>query len=101
MSCYFRHMKNVKVLERSKGCIYFRYILEVAEPDKFIVEASKMNIQCRKPVFRPLHSYLGLDNMNFPNTENAYNHCVSVPIFPSLKENEIEYIITESVKWLH
>jgi dTDP-4-amino-4,6-dideoxygalactose transaminase len=72
------------------GSIYFRYVVEVDNADRYI-EAMKMHdVECAKPVFRPLHQYLGVGN--FPNTDRAANRAVSIPLYPSLTEDEIAYI---------
>ena len=45
-----------------------------------------------KPVFRTLHSYLGLDSSNFPNAESAMKKAVSVPIYPALTDGQVRHI---------
>ncbi|MHC4256271.1 MAG: DegT/DnrJ/EryC1/StrS family aminotransferase, partial [Planctomycetota bacterium] len=63
----------------------------------FIEEISKYGIDCKKPVFRPLHHYLDLNKNDYPNTERVYQKCVSVPIYPSIKESEIESVINKII----
>jgi len=38
-----------------------------------------------------------LDNQDFPNTERYFKGCLSLPIYPSLKNEELEYIV-KSIK---
>lgn len=83
----------IKIPSRHKESIYFRYIIETKNADKFIEKISRTGIECKKPVFKPLHQYLHLDRKDFPCTEKAYKRCVSVPIYPSLKKSEADYII--------
>ena len=44
-------------------------------------------LQCRKPVFRPLHRYLELPD--FPASDEADTVAISLPIYPSLSEDEV------------
>jgi dTDP-4-amino-4,6-dideoxygalactose transaminase len=30
---------------------------------------------------------------NFPISEDYYNNCLSIPIFPGMKKNEVKYVI--------
>lgn len=88
-----RNVDGIKIPCRGQGSIYFRYIIEVEDADKSIEKMSQHNLDCMKPVFKPLHRYLGLDPNSYPNTERAHKRNVSIPIYPALKESEIEYII--------
>lgn len=89
----FRNQSSIKVPSRPEESIFFRYILEIEEVDKFIEIMSEKGISCAKPIFKPLHHYFNLDKNNFPNTERAYEHNVSIPIYPSLKDDEVKYVI--------
>ncbi len=81
-----------QVLPKNDGGIYFRYVVEVDEPDNYIEKMSKLGVSCAKPVFKPLHQYFGKGNDAFPNTERAMSKAISIPIYPSLKDEEIEYV---------
>lgn len=93
---------GVRIPYRPKGSIYYRYIIELSDVDKFIEEMSNANISCKKPVFKPLHHYqelkvkypeLDLDKKRFPNTERAFRHSVSIPIYPSISDEGVKYVI--------
>jgi len=43
----------------------------------------------------PYYKNLGWNKGDFPITENYYEHCLSLPMYPSLKEEEQEYVITK------
>lgn len=47
----------------------------------------RRGIQCRRPVFRPLHRYLDLEG--FPETERVHQTAVSLPIYPSLGDQDV------------
>jgi len=75
------------------GHIYFRYVLDIGtECADFIRRAADAGIGCDRPVYTPLHRLLELDG--FPRTERAWHQCVSIPIYPSLTDAEIERIIS-------
>jgi len=60
--------------------------------ERLISKFNKVGIEAKRPVFKPIHRYLNLSAKNFPNTEWAYEHIVSIPIYPAMTESEIEYI---------
>jgi len=89
---YNKIFKEVgQVLPKTENSIFFRYIVEVENLDAYIKEMRKLGVDCAKPVFKPLHQYFNL-NEKFPNTERAYNKAISIPIYPSMKDNEIEQV---------
>jgi dTDP-4-amino-4,6-dideoxygalactose transaminase len=49
------------------------------------------DIAYRRPVFKPLHRYLGLTG--YPETEAAFAESVSLPIYPSLRDKEANTIL--------
>lgn len=83
------------------GCThsYFRFVVTVrggqANGDAvgLVMEhTARQGVQCRRPIFKPLHRYLGLDG--FPETERAYRSALSVPLYPSLSDDEVQRVIT-------
>jgi perosamine synthetase len=74
----------------SKKSVYFRYVIKVSNRDWVKQEAKKGGVICEKPVFRSLHAYLGLQG--FPNSDRATEQSLSIPIYPSLTDGEIENI---------
>lgn len=84
---------RVRVPVRAYGSVYFRYILQVEDADAWIARVGSRGVDCRRPVFKPLHEYLNLSKQDYPNTERAHRHNVSVPIYPGLKDSEIEFIV--------
>lgn len=80
------------------GAIFYRYVVcTKGKADKFIKKLNVLGIEAKKPVFKPLHRYLGLNKKNFPTTEYAFNSAVSLPIYPSLRAEEANFIV-RSVK---
>ncbi|MDQ7780520.1 MAG: DegT/DnrJ/EryC1/StrS family aminotransferase, partial [Planctomycetota bacterium] len=70
--------------------IYFRYVLRLLEgSDRFIRHAQKRGVEVKRPVFRPLHRYLGLPANRFAGTENVFRSAVSIPLYPSLSDADV------------
>lgn len=80
-----------RIPPKDNNSIYFRYVIEVSNIDRHIARMKKLGVDCKKPVFRPLHQYFG-DNGEFPNTQRAMSKAISIPIYPLLNDEEIEYI---------
>lgn len=53
-------------------------------------------IDARRPVFKPLHRYLGREG--YPGTEELYRRAVSIPLYPDLRSEEIARVITALTK---
>ena len=80
----------IQPMDRSH--ISYRYVVQIeGDLNKYISFLRKRGISCERPVYRPLHHYLGLDT--FPQTDKVWDTALSVPIYPSLKKEEVERII--------
>jgi len=72
--------------------IYYRYVVKVAgDVNNYIGLLQKEGICCDRPVYRPLHHYLGLDNCR--ETDRVWNTALSIPIYPSLSDGDVERVI--------
>ncbi|VVB77862.1 UDP-4-amino-4-deoxy-L-arabinose--oxoglutarate aminotransferase [uncultured archaeon] len=69
--------------------IFFRYIIKTDNAEKLIENLRSRGIEASRPVFIPLHRYLKLPDLDFPNTVSAYNESVSIPIYPTMTKQEI------------
>jgi dTDP-4-amino-4,6-dideoxygalactose transaminase len=76
---------------------YYRFVIRVplvrTDPDglmSLISRLEQQGIHCRKPVFRPLHQYLG--QSGFPNSDEADRTALSIPLYPDLTEDEVRQI---------
>jgi dTDP-4-amino-4,6-dideoxygalactose transaminase len=78
--------------------VYFRYVvrlkrdapgLDAADSaDSWLARFHAAGLQARRPVFRPLHQYLG--HKGFPASEDAYRTALSIPIYPSMTEEDLQ-----------
>jgi len=73
------------------------YPLLIAYRDEFLLNMKKAGIQCAIH-YLPLHTmkaYNFLKTPSLPNTEFIGKHCVSIPLYPDMSQEDIEYVITQ------
>ncbi|MEA3229579.1 MAG: GNAT family N-acetyltransferase [archaeon] len=75
-----------------KDNIYFRYVIEVDNVDSCIKEMGKRGVCCDTPIFKPLHQYFDIDDSEYPNTKKVMDKAISIPLYPSLKPEEINFV---------
>ncbi|WP_447972454.1 DegT/DnrJ/EryC1/StrS family aminotransferase [Nitrospira sp. Kam-Ns4a] len=78
--------------------VFYRYVVRLGGPDRSphrvddaIARLARRGVHCRRPVFRPIHQYLGLEG--YPASEMAFATALSIPIYPSLTDKEVERTI--------
>ena len=71
--------------------IYYRYVIRTERSRELLEAGKSAGIAYRRPVFKPLHHYLG--KTGYPQTDRAFLEAVSLPIYPSLHETEVETIL--------
>lgn len=73
---------------------YFRYIIRTdRNAGDIISRLNRSGIEAKKPVFKPLHTYLGLSDRDYPVTSQVYRTAVSLPIYPGLSDRQARFII--------
>ena len=48
----------------------------------------------------PYYKNIGYDEANLINAENYYSKCISLPIYPTLTDNEQNYIINKVLEFI-
>jgi len=90
---YDRHIQRLNgvMMPRKEG-IYYRYIVRIraGKLDEVLGHLHREGIEVQRPVFRPLHRYLGLDG--FESTEQVFAEALSLPIYPRLKAADVRHI---------
>ncbi|HZX44227.1 MAG TPA: GNAT family N-acetyltransferase [Candidatus Nanoarchaeia archaeon] len=79
--------------------IFYRFIIRHALKDFFMKSVNARGLACCEPVYKPLHVYLGLPEQEFPNTMRAFREAVSIPIYPSLTEEQVEECAGIILNW--
>jgi dTDP-4-amino-4,6-dideoxygalactose transaminase len=67
--------------------IFYRYVVAVPDAARAREALQAYGVETSPPVFWPLHRYLGVPG--FPRTEQAYRTALSIPLYPSLQEEEV------------
>lgn len=77
-----------------EGRVYYRYVLQVGRGKlgEILKSLNRMGVAARRPVFRPLHLDVARRG-SFAGAQRAWETCVSLPLYPSLKESEIKTVI--------
>ncbi len=80
---------------QGKSHIFHRYMIKIkGNIHSFMKESYKKGIKVKQPVKPlPLYRYLKLSPKGFPNTEYIMKSAVSIPIYPTLTDRQIGYII--------
>ena len=75
--------------------VFHRYMVKVKSNIRALMEECyEGGVKVKQPVKPwPLHKYLGLPGKSFPNTEHIMRSAISIPIYPSLSDKQIEHIV--------
>jgi perosamine synthetase len=71
--------------------MYYRFVVRMKNPDRFISDMEKRGVVCRRPVFMPVHRTVKQPVL--PNAEKFWKEAVSLPIYPLLKEDAVNRVI--------
>jgi dTDP-4-amino-4,6-dideoxygalactose transaminase len=92
---YYRGLAGlpIRLPVRDKARLYYRFVIDLGRPaEGFIEYMARKGIECKRPVYKPLHHYFpGVGR--FPGADAVHRSCVSIPIYPGLKNREISVII--------
>jgi UDP-4-amino-4,6-dideoxy-N-acetyl-beta-L-altrosamine transaminase len=87
-----------------EGHAYHLYIIEVEDRKGLYDDLRSKNIFAQVhyiPVHRlPYYQSLGWKAGDFPVAENYYEHCLSLPMYPTLTGEELDYVIREIKNYL-
>ncbi len=72
--------------------VYSRYVVALENRDALAIHLKRSGIEAKKPVYKPLH-HLGFTPSNCPNADQADRQCLSLPIYPSLSDSDVDRII--------
>ena len=90
---------ELPIEKKDRTHIYYRYVIKTkGNISYYLKRLSQQGIECKRPVYKPLHRYLKLKDNDFPGATKAYNCVISIPIYPSLENKEVEFIIKKIKK---
>lgn len=77
-----------------EGHIYYRYVIRVGDAEAFERHMAGRGVECKRPVYRPLHRYLPeFGAEDFPGAEVVHREYLSIPIYPSLTSSEASSVV--------
>ena len=87
-----RFSKALTGSKETANSVYSRFLVATQRrgPEDVIKLFQKNGIEAKRPVYKPVYMYLGLDEKSFPNAKWAHEHIVSVPIYPEMPEHHVE-----------
>ena len=77
--------------------VVYRYVVRTPGAARLLARLNERGVMARRPVFRPLHRLLRLDQP-FPASEAAQEEMVSLPIHPALSDAELGRVIEEVLR---
>jgi dTDP-4-amino-4,6-dideoxygalactose transaminase len=73
--------------------VFFRYVIRISGSlEPFIKAMRQKGIEVKRPVYKPIPRYLGLNKRDFPITEKVYSCAISLPIYPNLPDSKAVYV---------
>jgi dTDP-4-amino-4,6-dideoxygalactose transaminase len=76
-----------------KAPVFYRYVVSIDGPERVRRRARSKGVICERPVWEPLHRYFPA--LRCPNADRAHNRALSIPIYPSLTEREVFYVVRQ------
>jgi dTDP-4-amino-4,6-dideoxygalactose transaminase len=78
--------------------VFHLFEAKVADPDDFMSYMNDNGVEVNRHYPIPCHlqkafSYLGYKKGDFPNAEDLAEHCVTLPLFPEMTEDEVSLVI--------
>lgn len=82
---------------------YHLFVVEVKERKKFYDYLCDQGIYAQIhyiPVhYMPYYKQFGWKKGDFPQAENYYEHCISLPMYPTLSEDDQDYVIEKTINF--
>ena len=76
---------------KKEGRIYYRYVIKIrCNVDETVNRMLRSGIETARPIFQPLHHYLGLKG--YPGTEECRKTHLSLPLYPGLSSDAVERV---------
>ena len=74
--------------EPPPGHVFYRFVLRTGPVERFVRFMASRGVECKRPVFRPLHRYFAPASGEYPGAEDLHRHWASIPLYPSLRRDE-------------
>ncbi len=91
---YLRELSfpELKLPPRDPAHIYYRFVVGLGvDSQATIRDLTNKGIGCNRPIHTPLHHCL--DISGYPITDHAWETSLSIPIYPSLSDKDVDRVI--------
>jgi len=78
--------------EPPPGHVFYRFVLRVGSVERFVRFMASRGVECKRPVYRPLHRYFAGTTGEYPGAEELHRHWASIPLYPALRPAEMERV---------
>lgn len=93
---------GLPVIPPGRSHVFYRFVVRLprvaGSVASVIARLEQRGVQCRCPVFRPLHRYRDL--VGYPVAEEAAAQALSLPIYPSMTDEEVARTVQAVVEEL-
>ena len=91
-------MIRMQAQKEGAESVFYLFVVPVPEREKFIEHMESNGIYCDQHYPVPCHlqkayEYLGYKKGDCPNAEYVAEHCCSLPMYPELRDDEVERVI--------
>ena len=78
--------------------VFHLFVVQIEERERFVRYMGEAGVECNLHYPVPCHlqrayAHLGYRRGDCPNAERLAGHCVTLPLFPEMREAEIERVI--------
>lgn len=93
------YYRTLELGEPPSGHVFYRFTVRVDSVERFVRFMASRGVECKRPVFRPLHRYLA-GTGEYPGAEDWHRHAASIPLYPSLRRDEMERVARAVLEFL-
>ncbi len=86
------YYETLKLGEPPSGHVFYRFTVRVGAVGRFVKFMASRGVECKRPVYRPLHRYLAGTSGEYPGAEELHRNWASIPLYPSLRRGEMERV---------
>ncbi len=93
----FQAVQSNDSKDKESSGMVFRYLYTCrseTECDNLQAKLKESGIETKRPVYRPLHRYLGYPDQAFPLACDAWMRGLSIPLYPELSEQAQNHVIS-------
>jgi len=99
---YHREITNplitMQVHPENTRPVYHLFVITVPDHEDFVRYMEEQNIECNMHYPVPCHlqkayAHLGYQPGDCPNAEYLASHCVTLPLFPEMRDDEVERVV--------